>query len=389
MANVIASDVTIAGDKTLSGDITFSGDVVPSSPLSHRNVIINGGMQVAQRGTSSTDVGSAGGYFTVDRFRIDTGNSAGRCTMSQDSDSPNGFANSIKLDCTTADTSIAAGEYFMLQQRIEGQNLQSFAKGTSDAKTFSVSFYVKGNASATYVCELFDIDNTRQVSKSFNVTTSWTRVELTFPADTTGAFGDDNAASLYLIIWLHAGATYTGGTLSTTWTSATSANRAVGISSFFDSTNRTFFITGVQLELGDNATPFENRTLQDELLRCQRYFYMVGGDAGGDPEGASGNQRNYIVGRTSNSNAMYCAPPSAVPMRSTPTVGNFSGSFNINCINKDGATNLNTQPTIDTYNYGKPGNTVGNMYLSGGSGLTDGRVCCARINAAITFDSEL
>ena len=192
--------------------------------------------------------------------------------MSQDSSGPSGFANSIKLDCTTADTSIAAGEYFMLQQRIEGQNLQSFAKGTSDAKTFSVSFYVKGNASATYVCELFDIDNTRQVSKSFNVTTSWTRVELTFPADTTGAFDNDNAASLYLTIWLHAGSTYTGGTLSTTWTSATSANRAAGISSFFDSTDRTFFITGVQLELGDNATPFEHRSFGDELLRCQRYY---------------------------------------------------------------------------------------------------------------------
>ena len=92
MANVIASDVTIAGDKT------FSGDIIASTPLSHRNFIINGAMQVSQRGTSSTGVGSGGGYFTVDRFRIDTGNSAGRCTMSQDSSGPSGFANSIKLD---------------------------------------------------------------------------------------------------------------------------------------------------------------------------------------------------------------------------------------------------------------------------------------------------
>lgn len=301
MANVIASDVTIAGDKT------FTGDIIPSSPLSHRNVIINGGMQVAQRGTSSTDVGSGGGYFTVDRFRIDTGNSAGRCTMSQDSDSPNGFANSIKLDCTTADASIAAGEYFMLQQRIEGQNLQSFAKGTSDAKTFSVSFYVKGNASATYVCELFDIDNTRQVSKSFNVTTSWTRVELTFPADTTGAFGDDNAASLYLIIWLHAGATYTGGTLSTTWTSVTSANRAAGISSFFDSTNRTFFITGVQLELGDNATPFEHRSFGEEEQKCLRYFYKISSDV------------NYPYAFQYNANYRFNVVHFPVRMRVVPT----------------------------------------------------------------------
>lgn len=319
MANVIASDVTIAGDKTLSGDITFSGDVVPSTPLSHRNMIINGAMQVSQRGTSSTGVGSGGGYFTVDRFRIDTGNSAGRCTMSQDSSGPSGFANSIKLDCTTADTSIAAGEYFMLQQRIEGQNLQSFAKGTSDAKTFTVSFYVKGNASATYVCELFDIDNTRQVSKSFNVTTSWTRVELTFPADTTGAFDDDNAASLYLIIWLHAGATYTGGTLSTTWTSATSANRAAGISSFFDSTDRTFFITGVQLELGDNATPFEHRSFGEELQKCQRY-YQKSHDYSSNPSTSTDGDDAICGNSWADGNCNFEQGLIGGSMRTSPTV---------------------------------------------------------------------
>ena len=85
---------------------------------------------------------------------------------------------------------------------------------------------------------------------------------------------------------------------------------------------------------------------------------------------------------------MYCAPPSAVPMRSTPTVGNF-GSYNINCINKDGATNMNTAPTIETYPTGGVGNVVGNMFLTGGSGLTDARVCCARLNQPLTFDSEL
>ena len=242
--------------------------------LSHRNMIINGAMQVAQRATSATGVGSGSAYLTLDRYKIDTGNSAGRCTMTQDSSGPSGFANSLKLDCTTADTSIAGNEYFMIQQRLEGQDIQRFAKGTSDAKPFMVSFYVKGNASATYVCELYDTDNTRQVSKSFNVTTAWTRVELAFPADTTGAIVDDNSASIYLIFWLHSGATYAGGTLnSSAWASPTDANRAAGITSFFDSTDRTFFLTGVQLELGTVATPFEHRSYADELARCQRYFY--------------------------------------------------------------------------------------------------------------------
>ena len=196
----------------------------------NRNVIINGAMQVAQRGTSSTGVGASSGYFTVDRFYLEASGTAGRLTMSQDSSAPSGFANSLKLDCTTADTSIASGELLILEHRIEGQNLQAFAKGTSDAKPFAVSFYVKGNASATYVAELYDNDNNRAISKTFSVTTDWTRVELTYPADTTGAFGDDNGSSLVLGIWLHAGSTYTGGTLQTSWGSASAANRAVGIS---------------------------------------------------------------------------------------------------------------------------------------------------------------
>ena len=121
----------------------------------------------------------------------------------------------------------------------------------------TVSFYVKGNASATYVAELYDYDNNRTTSKTFSVTTDWTRIELSMGADTTGAFDDDNAVSLFLNIWLHGGSNYTGGTLNTSWNAVTQANRAVGISSFFDSTDRTFFITGVQVEVGQNQTEFE------------------------------------------------------------------------------------------------------------------------------------
>ena len=253
----------------LIGNINAGGGGV------NRNVIINGAMNVAQRGTSSTGLGASSGYFTVDRHILDFSNTAGRLTMSQDSSAPSGFANSLKLACTTADTSIASDEQLRINTRIEGQNLQSFAKGTSDAKPFAVSFYVKGNASATYVCELYDNDNTRQVSKTFNVTTDWTRVELSFPADTTGAFGDDNGLSFLLQIWLHAGSNFTSGTLNTTWGSVTNANRAVGISSFFDSTSRTFFITGLQLEVGQNPTEFEHEPYDVTLKKCYRYAQLL------------------------------------------------------------------------------------------------------------------
>ena len=268
----------------LIGNINAGGGGV------NRNVIINGAMNVAQRSTSETALGAdTSTYRTVDRWKINTSSTAGRFTMTQDSSAPSGFANSTKFDCTTADTSIAAGEFLQFEQLIEGQNLQAFAKGTSDAKPFAVSFYVKGNASATYVCELFDSDNSRQVSKTFNVTTDWTRVELTFPADTTGAFNDDNASSLALVIHLHAGSTYTSGTLNTTWGSVTQANRVVGISSFFDSTARTFFITGVQLEVGQNPTEFEHEPITVTENKCFRYFenYRGVNTHGGNYDGGS------------------------------------------------------------------------------------------------------
>jgi len=231
-------------------------------------------MQVAQRSTSETGKGDADGYFTLDRYKINVGaTSAGRFTMSQSTDTPNGFANSLKIDCTTADTSIAAGERLTIDYRIEGQDLQQVKKGTADAETMTLSFYAKVAGSATdFVVDLMDNDNTRQVSKLFTFTTSWVRYYWTIPADTSGAFDNDNANSLNIQFWLHGGSTYTSGTLNTSWASSTDANRAVGIDSIFSSTSNDLYLTGVQLEVGSQATPFEHRSFGEELGLCQRYF---------------------------------------------------------------------------------------------------------------------
>ena len=265
---------------TKAAELAKMGEVLTNSQIGgRRNIVINGAMQVAQRGTSSTGVGAADGYFTCDRWGVYQGGTAGRLTMTQDSSGPSGFANSLKLDCTTADTSIASGEYFAITQRLEGQDVQQIKKGTSDAENITVSFYVKGNASATYAVELFDNDNTRQASQLFSVTTDWTRVVKTFTADTTGAFDDDNAQSLELNFWIHAGSNLTSGTLNQTFDANDNANRAVGISSFFDSTDRTFFLTGVQLEVGSQATPFEHRSFGEELALCERYFQRYGANS--------------------------------------------------------------------------------------------------------------
>ena len=289
------------------------GNINAGGGGANKNVIINGAMNVCQRSVSATGLGSADGYFVLDRWHSTLGaTSGGRFTLTQDSSAPSGFANSAKLACTTADTSVAAGEALLFRQKIEGQNVQAFAKGTSDAKPFALSFYVKGNASATYVGALRDIDNDRYVGKTFSVTTDWTRVELSFPPDTTGALDDDNASSLELWIWLHAGSTYTSGTLSTSWASYSNANLAVGISSFFDSTDRTFFITGVQLEVGQNPTSFEHiNNFGEELHKCQRYFQNI----------ENGNLR----GARNTGNRLRLSAPFPVTMRASPTIARVSG----------------------------------------------------------------
>jgi hypothetical protein len=302
-------------DKDSGNTATINGQVISASNTQGKNVVINGAMNVAQRGTSSTGLGASAGYFTVDRFSITPSATAGRLTMTQDSSAPSGFAQSIKLDCTTADTSIAAGEILLLSTQLEGQDLQRFAKGSSDAKQFAVSFYVKGNAAATYVAELYDHDNTRQVSQTFAVTSSWNRISIIFPADTTGAFDADANGSMTFQIWLHAGSTYSGGTLNTTWNSVTQANRAVGISSFFDSTDREFFITGVQIEEGPVVTDFEHRSHGQELSLCQRYYWQFGkGDPNYTPVGAGVSEGSF-------SNIVMVYP---TKMRAAPTIA-FDG----------------------------------------------------------------
>tara|TARA_Y100001938_G_C8061472_1_gene417540 strand:+ start:48 stop:1148 length:1101 start_codon:yes stop_codon:yes gene_type:complete len=246
-----------------------------SAPEGRKNIVINGAMNVCQRATSKSGLGANtdSGYHVQDRFDLVlAGSTAGRFTMSQDTDAPSGFGAAMKLDCTTADTSIAADEFFAISYQIEGQDLQQLAKGTSDAKQLTVSFFAKANASKTYVVELKDHDNNRTCSQTYTVGTSYSRIELTFPVDTTGELDNDNARSFAIIFYFHVGSTYTSGTLQTAWGSQTTANRAVGCESIFSSTDNTFFMTGLQMEIGSVATEFEHRSFGEELELCQRYY---------------------------------------------------------------------------------------------------------------------
>ena len=240
-----------------------------------RNIIINGDMSIAQRGTSQASITSAG-YHTIDRFRNNIA-TAGTWTASQSTDVPTGqgFAYSMKLDCTTANTSLSAGSKFNIQQKIEGQNLQYLKKGTSNAESLTASFWVKSNKTGTYICELFDEDNTRQISKTYTINSAntWEKKIITYAGDTSGALVNDNGHSFNLLHWLVAGSDFSSGTLSTTWTSSTNANRVVGQVNLADNTANEWYITGVQLEAGTTASDFEFLPFDCNLQRCYRYCY--------------------------------------------------------------------------------------------------------------------
>jgi len=259
---------------TKAAELAKMGEVLTNSQIGgRRNIIINGAMQVAQRGTSASAQSGAVAYPCLDRFRHTQTATDGRYTVSQESITDlEGFGKALKIACTTADTSIASTERFMLVQRIEGFDLQGLEKGFSTAKPVTASFYVKGHDSATYVVALYDVDNDRFIGQTFSVTTSWARQTVTFAGDTTGKLGNDNTNNLELRFYIHAGSNYTSGTLDTSWGLTTNANTAVGINSIFESTSATFFLTGVQLEVGSQATPFEHRSFGEELALCQRYF---------------------------------------------------------------------------------------------------------------------
>jgi len=250
-----------------------------------RNIIINGDMSIAQRGTSVTGISSGNTYHTVDRFATELG-SLGTWTQTQSTDVPTGqgFAKSLKMDCTTADGSPSVSDYAIIKQKVEGQNLQYLKKGTSNAESVTMSFWVKSNKTGTYIVELADRDNSRKISQAYTINTAdtWEKKILVYPGDTTGAFGNDNGGSLDCYFWLGAGTNFTSGTLNTSWSAPAASNRAAGQVNLADSTSNEFYITGVQLEAGTSASDFEFLPYDVNLQRCQRYFYVYAdGDAPG------------------------------------------------------------------------------------------------------------
>jgi hypothetical protein len=379
----IITSAKIVDGTIVNADINASAAIASTklsgvtTPAAFRNLVINGDMQIAQRSTSVSSI-TTSNYYTVDRFQTVI-SSLGTWTQSQSTDVPSGygFVRSLKMDCTTADASPSAGDFLYIRQMIEGQNLQYLKKGTANAVSLTVSFWVKSTKTGTFIVQLYDNDNNRSVSKSYTVIASntWEFETITFPADTTGAFDNDNADSFQLRFWLGAGTTFTSGTLNTTWESNTNANLAVGQVNIADNTANDFLITGVQLEAGTSATDFEFLPIDVDLARCQRYFQSIGGVS----------DASIASGMSNTTSASVFTIHYKKTMRTTPT----------HAVNDLKATDNTTYDrTITTISSTQASINTSRLYVDHASGATQFRPAfllpqTTSSTSRLTLDAEL
>jgi len=256
----------------------------------NRRMNINGSMQIAQRGTSAATANNSNeGYNTLDRWRILFSSSAGGgATMSQDTTVPNtSFANSLKLDVTTADTSVDVNHAITLQYRFEAQDIANSGWDyTNSNSNMSVSFWARSVKAGTYCVFFYTQDGTpKNLVQEYTLeANTWKYVTLRFKGDSGISFDDDNNLGLIVGWTLVAGANRYENVTAGTWITTSSGNAQGRYATsnqvnFFDSTSNDFYLTGVQIEVGDTATDFEHRTFDDELRRCQRYFEILYNDS--------------------------------------------------------------------------------------------------------------
>ena len=297
-----------------------------------KNMVINGAMQVAQRVAypSTQPSASYSNYYTVDRWRMNVSDANfGTWTFSQSNTVPagKGFAYSWKWDCTSADTSLASDHYGIAEYRIEAQDLQHLGYGTSSAKPITLSFWVKTNKTGTYVFSIYANDGARYVSKTYtvDVANAWEYKTITIEGDTVGTINNDNGDGFRLWWWLGSGTDFSGGTMQPgvwrPWSENNGATPGLSVN-MADSTSNEWFITGVQLEVGSNATEFEHRPYGEELALCQRYFFKL-------------SNSRLIMGYKRHDGSANFAVNTPVSMRVAPTpslttsgtFSNFQSSF--------------------------------------------------------------
>ena len=308
-------------------------------------LIINGDMAVAQRATSSTGK-TSNGFYSCDRMELSV-SGLGTHTIIQEALTSGaafnaGFANAWRIDTTTADSSPGSGDELLLQYPMEGQDLQVFKKGTANAEKWTLAFWVKSTTTGTGQVNLSDMDNSRQCSATYTISSAdtWEHKVLNFAADTTGAFGDDNAESLRIEWWLDSGSNYEGGAAPTAWeTTANGDRNASGNLNIGSATSKDWAITGIQLEVGefntDSLPPFQHEVFTDNLKRCQRYYETtfdygtaIGASTSTGMIRSGGNQGGRTSGRMGHSHTYHTLK------RAVPTVTFYDSSGNSGSCNR-------------------------------------------------------
>ena len=261
-------------DATGGSNAVFSGVASPPNGMGFRSRIINGGMAVDQRNAGASVTAPSGNTYSVDRWLVQT-SQASKLSFQRNAGSvtpPAGFQNYLGITSSSA-YSVAAGDYFNLQQRIEGFNVADLGFGTASAQAITVSFWVRSSLTGTFGASVRSFAAVRTYPFTYTISSAntWEQKTVTIPGDTNAGWLTDNGIGMVLLFGLGYGATYGSGTAGA-WTSSTSAEVPTGSVSVVGTNGATFYITGVQLEAGTVASPFERRDYGRELMMCQRYF---------------------------------------------------------------------------------------------------------------------
>ena len=345
----------------------------------NRNLIINGAMEVAQRGTAAHNEGS--GYFSLDRWYQQKANQDQfTYSVEQVSDGPSGFSKCLRVTTSTAETALASDEYGRIYQAIEGQNLTRVGFGTADAKPLTVSFYVKSSITGNFSCSFYINDANVIYSQAYtiNAANTWEYKTITFPAYTTAGPNLDNTQGAILNFGLFAGSGI--NTATTNWTSYSTTYLLGGQTANLAATlNDSWRITGVQLEVGDTATDFEHRTFADELQRCLRYFYSCG-------DGSSHPYQSFAYGSATAASGVETLLEFPVIMRTIPSITQVGNVHIGNGVVGHTFTGI----ALSTNQSGTKRATI---TLSGASGMTQFRAYRVEANndatARLQFSAEL
>ena len=310
--NVKNTNFTAAEKQDLTDDIK---PLLGSSGGGNKNLVTNGAMRISQRGTSFSTVSN--NETTIDQFALTHPYGSSQMSISQSTTAPDGFSNSYKLDVNSADTSIGAGQYVAIRHRIEAQNLQQLAFGTSGAKSIALSFYVRSNVTGTYAVNIQQTDNSKkQVSATYTINSAdtWERKTFTFAGDTSGVINNDTGDGFEMLWYLAAGSNRNSGTARSTFTAHNLADEAAGhTANILSSTSNNFHLTGVQLEVSSVVTDFEHIPISLEERLCQRYFFR---------QTAEHQYMRYAChGQTPSANGAQYVYQLPVRMRAAPTIG--------------------------------------------------------------------